>query len=79
MNHLNPSIVKDKWSIEEDIQLLKVASEYGGKWSLIARALNSGRTENMVKNRVISIVKHNFKKKCNKIKKEEIIVALKII
>jgi hypothetical protein len=39
------------------------------KWSLIARILNSGRTENMVKNRVVSIVKHACKNKSNKIKK----------
>jgi hypothetical protein len=69
MNHLDPNIVKSKWSLREDFQLLKVVKQYGMKWSLIARILNSGRTENMVKNRVVSIVKHACKNKSSKIKK----------
>ena len=36
---------------------------------MIARILNSGRTENMVKNRVVSIVKHACKNKSSKVRK----------
>ena len=48
-NHLNPSIKKDKWSLEEEKKLLEVHSKYGNKWSLISKYI-PGRTDNCIKN-----------------------------
>ncbi len=48
VNHINPDVVKDKWTPEEDKLLLEVELEFPKKWAQIARKI-PGRTENMVK------------------------------
>jgi len=35
---------------------------YGSRWSIIAKELNCGRTENMVKNRAIAVLKKVLKR-----------------
>ena len=47
---INPEIVKDKWTIEEEVKLLKLYQEFGSKWSKIATYF-SGRTDAHLKNR----------------------------
>ena len=51
--HLDPSIRKSKWTIEEDIEIVRLYCEYGSSWSKIAQVL-SGRTDNQIKNRFYS-------------------------
>lgn len=56
-NHLNPIVNHQKWSLEEDIELFRLANQLGTKWARISKALNGVRTEHMVKNRFNSISK----------------------
>lgn len=56
-NHsLNPNISKDKWTKEEDAQIISLYQQLGNKWCQIAQKLK-GRTENQVKNRFYSKLK----------------------
>lgn len=58
-NHLDPSIVKNKWSLDEDKKLMSLFLQFGKKWSLIAKHM-PGRTDNTIKNRFNSALKmHN--------------------
>jgi len=54
-NHLNPSINRGEWTLEEDISLLELYQKLGNRWSLIARELPT-RTESSIKNRIKSLV-----------------------
>lgn len=59
---------RGQWNLNEDIYILEMILEKGKKWSLMAKALG-GRTENAVKNRFITLVRHY--NKINFIKKKE--------
>jgi hypothetical protein len=48
VNHLNPEVIKKKWTPEEDAKLIEVGLANPMKWALIARHI-VGRTENQVK------------------------------
>lgn len=50
LNHLDPSVSKSAWSIEEDRALLAGQARHGNAWAKIADLL-PGRSENSVKNR----------------------------
>ena len=44
-NHLDPNISKRKWTIEEDLLIVKLHLKYGNRWCDIAK-LVPGRTDN---------------------------------
>ena len=59
-NHLNPNILKDNWTDEEDLRLYLLYRLYGSKWSILS-FLFSGRTDNSIKNHWNSIMKKKIK------------------
>lgn len=50
MNTLNPAINKSTWTAQEEDALEALHNQYGPKWTLIAKALGTNRTDNCVKN-----------------------------
>lgn len=56
MNHLQPSLEKRPWSVQEDRVLLDSHSKLGNKWALISVKL-CGRSDNSVKNRYKSLMR----------------------
>ncbi|KAA0174249.1 hypothetical protein FNF27_04261 [Cafeteria roenbergensis] len=59
-NHLDPSINKGPFTVEEDIQLLTTKIRDGTKWASIAAQM-PGRTDNMLKNRYNSTLRRIMK------------------
>ena len=49
-NHLDPTIIKCEWSLEEDSELLRAHAQLGNAWTEVAKRI-PGRSENAVKNR----------------------------
>ena len=58
-NHLNPSIKKGNWTVQEDKVLFRSQFVFGNRWSEISKLL-PGRTENSVKNRFTSTAKKRW-------------------
>ncbi|XP_062872014.1 v-myb avian myeloblastosis viral oncogene homolog-like 2a isoform X2 [Trichomycterus rosablanca] len=58
-NHLDPSVNKNAWTTEEDLVICKAHSVIGTSWSKIARLL-PGRTDNSIKNRWYSSLRHKI-------------------
>ena len=50
VNHLNPNLNKDPWTVEEDQQLINLHATMGNCWTKIATFF-PGRTDNNIKNR----------------------------
>lgn len=48
-NHLNASLIRTEWTIEEDTLLQTLHRQHGNKWSLL-KGFFAGRTDNMIKN-----------------------------
>ena len=55
---LDPSLVKNEWTWDEDAQLLFAQSKFGNRWSIIARFL-PGRSTTAIKNRWSWFVRHD--------------------
>ena len=50
LNHLNPLIKSDEWSLVEDATLIKLQKQYKNQWKKFEKFL-PGRTDNGIKNR----------------------------
>ena len=61
-NHLDPNISKRKWTMEEDLLIVKLHLVHGNRWCDIAKQVD-GRTDNAIKNRYNS----NLRKRLNEL------------
>ena len=64
LNSLAPGVNKNRFTIEEDMKILKYYKIYGRSWSSIAKYIN-GRTGDMIKNRFYSNLCKNYEKENN--------------
>jgi hypothetical protein len=56
-NHVNPDLKKDGWTSEEDALIINAHRVHGTKWAKIS-ALLPGRSDNAIKNRWNSTIRH---------------------
>ena len=61
LNHLDPNISYQKWSLVEQDEVFHLNNIYGNQWSKIAK-LMPGRTENSIKNYFYSAVRKNIRR-----------------
>eukprot|EP00359_Climacostomum_virens_P007823 CAMPEP_0204909476 /NCGR_PEP_ID=MMETSP1397-20131031/8199_1 /ASSEMBLY_ACC=CAM_ASM_000891 /TAXON_ID=49980 /ORGANISM="Climacostomum Climacostomum virens, Strain Stock W-24" /LENGTH=233 /DNA_ID=CAMNT_0052079329 /DNA_START=28 /DNA_END=726 /DNA_ORIENTATION=- len=60
-NHLDPTITKEQWSVDEERLLFESHITLGNKWADIANLL-PGRTDNAIKNHFYSSMRKQFRK-----------------
>jgi hypothetical protein len=61
VNYLDPSIIKESFSIEEDVKIYELNSFLGNRWKLYARFL-PGRSPDKIKSRFHSSIKDRHAK-----------------
>jgi hypothetical protein len=61
INYLDPSIKQGKFSIDEDLLILDLHSQYGNRWSFIRKHYLPHRSADMIKNRFKSSISRNMK------------------
>ena len=60
-NHLNPTLNKESFSLEDEIKVFEYQKQYGNKWSIIAEHFE-GRNDNFIKNCFYSAIRRNLRK-----------------
>jgi len=71
--HLDPTVSKQPWTDQEELEMLIAHQKHQNKWSDVAAALK-GRSNNTIKNRFYSI----FRKVKNKIKRRDLTYGSKL-
>lgn len=66
IQQLNPSLSKEKWTVEENQRLLEVYSQKGNHWKEISTFFK-GRTDNATKNQFFSLIRKGLRKACKRI------------
>lgn len=61
VNHLDPKINREKWSIEEERKIFDSHKINGNKWKIIAKQLDN-RTDNSIKNHFYSILRKGLRR-----------------
>jgi hypothetical protein len=60
-NHLDPEVIHESWTPDEDRQLIELHNELGNQWTRIASFMG-GRTDNSIKNRWNSTLKKRIER-----------------
>jgi hypothetical protein len=60
-NHLDPEVMHESWTPEEDRRLIELHNELGNQWTRIASFM-CGRTDNSIKNRWNSTLKKRLER-----------------
>lgn len=60
INILDPTVRKEKFTLEEDVLVLRLHKQFGPRWAYISKYVKN-RTADMIKNRFHSSIKRNIK------------------
>ena len=61
VHHLNPKFSRDRWSVDEDLKILRFVMENGKKWAKLSKIMEN-RNEDSIRNRFIKLIKSYRKK-----------------
>ena len=61
VNHLDPSLIRNDWRTEDNVQLIELHQKLGSHWKSIAQKF-PGRTDNSVKNQFFSLVRKSLRR-----------------
>lgn len=61
INHLDPSLIRNDWRVEDNMQLIELHQKLGSHWKNIAQKF-PGRTDNSVKNQFFSLVRKSLRR-----------------
>jgi hypothetical protein len=62
LNYLKPNLSKNKWTEEEDNEILNLVGKYGRSWRTLEKKLKN-RSQNQIKNRYYGHLHKNEKSK----------------